>query len=58
MPVISIASLMSIEAIVRQGFDSQWGPFPAEGVVCKPKVEMHTRAGRRIIVKLKTKDFA
>ena len=50
--------LDGIEKLVANGFESAWGEFPAEGVVCKPAVEMNTRSGARIIVKLKTKDFA
>ena len=42
---------------VRHGFPSQWGDFTAEGVVARPKVELKTRNGARIITKLKHIDF-
>lgn len=31
--------------------------FPMEGVVCRPKVELRDRLGKRIIVKIKWRDF-
>lgn len=43
---------------VRAGLISQVGSFVAEGLVGRPKVELLDRAGRRIITKLKVKDFA
>ena len=58
VPAMYSGGLDGIEGMVFNGFESYWGEFPAEGVVCKPAVEMNTRAGARIIVKLKTKDFA
>ena len=57
VPIRRIEGLDRIEEMVATGFDSHWGKFPAEGVVCKPAVEMNTRGGQRIIVKMKTKDF-
>jgi len=35
---------------------SQWGDFIPEGVVARPRVELRTRRGARVIVKLKQKD--
>lgn len=43
--------------MVRRGFMSQWGEFIAEGIVARPKVELQTKAGSRIITKVKYKDF-
>jgi hypothetical protein len=40
------------------GVKSWWGDFDAEGIVARPQVELFTRAGHRIITKLKCKDFA
>jgi hypothetical protein len=42
----------------RAGFNSTYGPFPAEGVIAKPTTELRTRLGERIVVKIKTLDFA
>jgi ATP-dependent RNA circularization protein (DNA/RNA ligase family) len=39
------------------GMKSAWGDFLAEGLVLKPVVELKTRAGHRIITKMKQKDF-
>lgn len=42
---------------VRRGFKSMWGDFKAEGLVGRPQGGMLDRMGRRIITKIKTKDF-
>jgi hypothetical protein len=42
---------------VQNGFTSQWGDFAAEGIVARPKIELKTRGGKRIITKIKHKDF-
>jgi hypothetical protein len=69
--VIAIAAKMGIEVVptvdwgtlweaimfVKKGFNSNWGAFPAEGLVCRPKVDLRSRDGHRIITKIKTKDF-
>ena len=44
-------------AMARKGFDSIWGAFKAEGIVARPTVELRTRSGKRIITKIKHKDF-
>lgn len=56
-PVIGQGTLAAMVAEVRQGFESEWGAFPAEGIVARPLVDLTTRQGHRIITKLKTKDF-
>lgn len=43
--------------LAAKGFNSAWGDFEAEGLVMRPKVELKTRAGHRIITKIKCKDF-
>ncbi len=58
VPVQYDGALCDIERMVAHRFQSVWGLFAAEGVVCKPVVEMNRRDGRRVIVKIKTKDFA
>ena len=58
VPIVLRCSLHRIGVLVAEGVESLWGDFPAEGVVCKPAVEMNRRDGKRVIVKIKTKDFA
>jgi hypothetical protein len=57
VPVIGIGTLPFMVDQAREGFDSKWGPFAAEGIVARPAVELKTRAGHRIITKIKSKDF-
>lgn len=42
---------------VRNGMVSTWGNFQAEGIVARPKIEMRSRNGSRIITKVKVTDF-
>lgn len=58
VPIIGTGTLADLEDKVRDGFTSMWGDFPAEGIVARPKVELYDRSHRRIITKLKQKDFA
>nr|VFK42275.1 MAG: RNA ligase [Candidatus Kentron sp. TC] len=58
VPVIGHGTLGEMVDRVREGFDSRWGPFAAEGIVARPLVELKTRSGERVIAKLKKKDFA
>lgn len=44
--------------MAQSGIESFYGPFTAEGLICKPTVELQTRNGERIVVKIKTRDFA
>ena len=57
VPIISAGTLIDGISLVRTGFNSTWGDFIAEGVVAKPMVELNTRQGKRIITKIKHKDF-
>ena len=57
VPVVTIATLEEAERLVEAGFDSAWGDFKAEGVVCTPVVPLHARDGKRVITKIKTKDY-
>lgn len=57
VPVIGTGTLGDMVDMVRRGFMSQWGEFIAEGIVARPKVELQTKAGSRIITKVKYKDF-
>ena len=56
-PIIGHGNLSDLVELVRTGFNSKWGDFPAEGVVARPVIELLARNGERIITKLKHKDF-
>lgn len=43
--------------MAKKGFNSEFGDFIAEGIVLKPKVQLFSRKGDRIITKVKYKDF-
>lgn len=58
VPILGIGNLIEMVEIVKKGFSSSWGEFVAEGIVARPKTELKTRAGKRIITKIKHKDFA
>jgi hypothetical protein len=58
VPILQRGTLHDMIAMVREGFDSTWGSFPAEGVVARPATELKTRRGDRLITKIKHKDFA
>lgn len=57
VPMIGVGTLHSMIRIVRDGFNSQWGDFRAEGIVARPHVELKGRQGHRIITKIKHRDF-
>lgn len=58
VPILSTGTISDMVDIVREGFESRWGNFTAEGIVARPKTELKTRSGHRIITKLKHRDFA
>lgn len=57
VPIIGHGTLLDMVEKTRAGFDSQWGKFQAEGIVARPKIELKSRSGSRIITKIKCKDF-
>jgi len=57
VPIVGRGDLWELVDIVRDGFESTWGTFQAEGIVARPATELCARNGQRIITKLKTKDF-
>ena len=57
VPIIGEGNLNEMVEKTRKGFKSQWGDFIAEGIVARPKTELRTRCGDRIITKIKYKDF-
>ena len=57
VPVMGYGDIEIAINMVKAGFLSTWGNFPAEGLVLRPLVELKNRMGHRVITKLKTKDF-
>ncbi len=57
VPVIGVGTLPEMVKAAKSGIVSNWGNFPAEGIVARPTTELFTRGGNRIITKIKTKDF-
>ena len=50
--------LADMVEMAQVGMRSRWGDFLSEGIVARPATEIRARNGRRIITKVKTKDFA
>lgn len=57
VPVIGEGSLHDAVAWARAGIRSTWGDFEAEGIVARPKIELCTSGGKRLIAKIKCRDF-
>lgn len=57
VPIIGEGTLEQAIEITRKGFNSQWGNFIAEGIVARPKTELKSRQGERLITKIKHRDF-
>ena len=57
VPIIGHGTLDEAIELTKKGFKSQWGDFTAEGIVARPKAELLTRRGERIITKVKYRDF-
>lgn len=57
VPIIGEGTLFNAIALAKTGIISTWGDFQAEGIVARPKVELKTRNGHRIITKIKCRDF-
>lgn len=57
VPVVGVGTLNDAIKKTEEGFNSQWGNFLAEGIVARPKVELRSRNGSRVITKIKHKDF-
>lgn len=57
VPVVGHGTLDDMIEKCRSAYPSQWGAFPAEGIVARPAVELQDRSGRRIITKFKLRDF-
>jgi len=57
VPIVGEGTIQEAIDFVRNGFNSTWGSFIAEGLVIRPKVELFARDGSRVITKIKHKDF-
>jgi len=57
VPIIGEGTLHDAIAQAKAGISSTWGAFQAEGIVARPKTEINTRNGHRIITKIKCRDF-
>ena len=57
VPVVGTGSIHDAIEWVKEGHPSRIGTAKAEGLVMRPAVEVCDRMGRRIITKLKFKDF-
>jgi hypothetical protein len=58
VPIIGEGTLHDAVDWARRGIKSRWGNFEAEGIVARPKTELNTRSGHRLIAKIKCRDFA
>lgn len=58
VPIIGEGTLHDAVARAKAGIRSTWGDFQAEGIVARPKTELKTRSGQRLIAKIKCRDFA
>jgi hypothetical protein len=57
VPVIGEGTLHDAVAWAKRGIRSTWGDFEAEGIVARPKTELNTRRGDRLVAKIKCRDF-
>lgn len=57
VPIVLIGSLQEAVDYVKSKPKSTIGTAPMEGLVCRPSVEILDRMGRRVIVKVKVRDF-
>lgn len=57
VPVVGGGTIAEAVEWVKSAPYSTWGDFCAGGIVLRPRVELLTRRGERVIAKLKVKDF-
>lgn len=57
VPIILTGTIQQAVDFVKSNPKSTIGTAPMEGIVGRPKVELQDRTGKRIIVKIKSKDF-
>lgn len=58
VPITAYGSLQAAIDDTQTGVPSAWGDFIMEGFVMRPETELLDRMGRRLITKIKHKDFA
>lgn len=58
VPIVGEGTLNDMIKLCQDGMLSRWGDFGSEGLIGRPKLEMKSRSGDRIITKLKTRDFS
>lgn len=57
VPIVMVGSLYDAISFVKNHPKSTIGKADMEGLVCRPKIELHDRTNKRIIVKVKACDF-
>jgi hypothetical protein len=57
VPIVDLGNLEDLVRLIQDGLTSTFGDFPAEGLVARPRVPLFDRQGKRIITKLKGKDY-
>lgn len=57
VPIVGHGTLQDAIDMIKKGMKSEWGNFIAEGIVARPRVEVFTRKGERVIAKIKYKDY-
>jgi ATP-dependent RNA circularization protein (DNA/RNA ligase family) len=57
VPIIGTGTLIQAVEWAKAGIKSTWGDFEAEGIVARNPLELTTRAGKRLITKIKCSDF-
>ena len=57
VPIVGVGDLDDAVAYVRSKPNSKIGTAKMEGVVARPLVELFDRLGKRVMVKIKVKDF-
>lgn len=58
VPIIGTGTLSDAIEMTKRGFKSTIGDCTAEGIVMRPETELFDRGGRRVIAKIKHRDFA
>lgn len=58
VPLRGMGTLDDMVSFIKEGdTTSLWGDFEMEGLVARPRIELKTRSGHRIITKVKCRDF-
>jgi hypothetical protein len=57
VPIVAVGTIDEAVEFVKTKPNATIGTAKMEGVVCRPQVELFDRMGRRLIVKVKVRDF-